>query len=97
MYSIYLDDNMQKYWNGVYFCITTITTTGYGDIKPTNLKEMIYAMCLMLVSCVIYGYCVGVLGHLMEQSDIIVRELKMTATHVAQYLKVNKIPKHINS
>lgn len=39
------------FWVACYWAITTMTTTGYGDVSPTTLPGEFLASCLMLWSC----------------------------------------------
>ena len=41
----YLSDP-ETYLVAVYFCTTTITTIGYGDISATNFAERIFCIIL---------------------------------------------------
>lgn len=39
------------FWVACYWAITTMTTTGYGDVSPTTLPGEFLASMLMLWSC----------------------------------------------
>lgn len=39
----------QRYIELVYFCVTTFTTTGYGDVVPVSLRARITMTFTMLV------------------------------------------------
>lgn len=39
------------YWVACYWAITTMTTTGYGDVSPSTIQGQFLACCLMLWSC----------------------------------------------
>ncbi len=40
----------------LYWAVTTVTTTGFGDIVPANNAERVVAIVAMLVSAAYYGY-----------------------------------------
>src|SRR4051794_28554121 len=39
------------FWVACYWAITTMTTTGYGDVSPATIQGEFLACCLMLWSC----------------------------------------------
>ena len=47
------------YLRSLYWCISTITTIGYGDITPANNAEMLYAMGAMIFGVGMYGYVIA--------------------------------------
>ena len=40
----------------IYWAVTTMSTIGYGDIKPTNTAERLFAMFVMFVGAGIFTY-----------------------------------------
>jgi len=50
----------QLYLLSFYFVVTTVTTTGFGDISPTNNNEMVVTMLIVLIGDVLYGGIIGV-------------------------------------
>lgn len=49
----------QQYVVSVYYVVTTLTTTGYGDIYPCNTTEMAWAMVTMIVAALFFAFIVG--------------------------------------
>lgn len=43
----------------LYWSVTTILTVGYGDITPQAPNEVLVTIICMLVSCVIFAYCIN--------------------------------------
>jgi len=52
-------DDFSKYLRGLYWCITTLATVGYGDIVPKTNLQTVYAMVVMLLGVGVYGYVIG--------------------------------------
>ena len=69
-------DEFELYINGLYWCITTLSTVGYGDIHPYNTSERLYATCVMVIGIFIYSYIIGSLTNLLSSIDS--RKAKLT-------------------
>ncbi|KAI9349265.1 hypothetical protein DFJ73DRAFT_760638 [Zopfochytrium polystomum] len=50
------------YVTSLYYTVTTMTTTGYGDIRPQNDSEKIFAVFVMSCGVFFYGYISGKSG-----------------------------------
>mmetsp|Transcript_133386 Transcript_133386/g.231710 ORF Transcript_133386/g.231710 Transcript_133386/m.231710 type:complete len:1019 (-) Transcript_133386:147-3203(-) len=49
----------------LYFTLTTMTTVGYGDITPTNFREIVFVLILLLCASLIFAGLMGVLTDLI--------------------------------
>ncbi len=47
------------YINATYFILTTITTTGYGDITGTTTSEYLFSMCVEFVGLTFFSFLTG--------------------------------------
>ena len=47
------------YLSSLYFVFTTMTTVGYGDIRPHTTSERIYVALLMFLGASVFGYIAG--------------------------------------
>ncbi|HTR99991.1 MAG TPA: cyclic nucleotide-binding domain-containing protein [Bacteroidota bacterium] len=47
------------YLRSLYWCISTITTIGYGDIIPSNNAQTLYAIMVMIFGVGMYGYVIA--------------------------------------
>ena len=45
-----------QYVTSLYLSITTLTTTGYGDITPNNTLERLMAIFIFVLGALVYGY-----------------------------------------
>ena len=48
------------YVTGIYWAMTTLTTTGYGDVIAANFGEKVFFTCIMLLSTFLFAYVVGI-------------------------------------
>jgi len=53
------------YLRGLYYCVTTLTSVGYGDITPQNDLEMIFAVMVMALGVGMFGYVIGNVAHII--------------------------------
>lgn len=49
----------------MYWSITTLTTTGYGDLHATNTKEMVFDIFYMLFNLGLTSYLIGNMTNLV--------------------------------
>ena len=59
-----LSNGMESHWSeiyitGLYWGMTTLTTTGYGDVTAGNAGEKIFFVTVMLIATFIFAYIVG--------------------------------------
>lgn len=57
------------YYVSFYWCITTITTVGYGDISGTNNAERMFCSFVMVVGVIMFSLANGALASIISQED----------------------------
>lgn len=67
---------MQAYAVSIYWAFTTMSTMGYGDIRPTTDNEKIFVIIAMIIACGTFAYIVGSIGTIVEGTDSIINEFK---------------------
>lgn len=60
------EDNLwERYVTSIYWSITTLTTTGYGDLHAENPREMIFDIFYMLFNLGLTSYIIGNMTNLV--------------------------------
>jgi len=50
------------YLTAVYYCLSTLTTVGYGDIFAYTDEEMVLTSCLMMYAVLFYSFIIGIIS-----------------------------------
>ena len=76
----YLKENLLvRYVASVYWSISTLSTTGYGDLHPVNTTEMIFDIFYMLFNL---GLCAYIIGNM---TNLVVDATSRTRKFVSTY------------
>ena len=59
------DSLWNLYITAIYWSITTLTTTGYGDLHAENPREMLFAIFYMLFNLGLTSYLIGNMTNLV--------------------------------
>lgn len=54
-----------RYVTSLYWSITTLTTVGYGDLHPVNVREMLFDIFYMLFNLGLIAYLIGNMTNLV--------------------------------
>lgn len=60
-------DALTNYISSMYFCITTLTTVGFGDVTPANNAERLYVICMMLFGVGVYGFAIANVASMLSK------------------------------
>lgn len=82
----------EYYIKALYWSVTTLATVGYGDITPKNDIEMMYAIFVMLLGMVMYGYVVGNIANLLANLDANRKRYYQQSEQISAFMNSRKIP-----
>ena len=60
---------MTNYISSLYWCITTLTTVGYGDITPSSNIQKLYTIFVEVLGVGVYGYLIGNVASILSKKD----------------------------
>ncbi|XP_015688138.1 potassium channel KAT2 isoform X2 [Oryza brachyantha] len=84
-----------RYVTAIYWSITTLTTTGYGDLHAENPREMLFSICYMLFNLGLTAYLIGNMTNLVVQGSCRTRNFRDTIHAASQFAARNQLPEHI--
>ncbi|KAJ3354426.1 Kinesin-like protein kif27 [Entophlyctis luteolus] len=75
------------YVQSLYWTVTTMTTTGYGDITAKNDGERVFSLVTMILGVLFYGYVSGTIASSLSNMD---------SRRVAYHQKMDAIKQYMN-
>ena len=63
------EDFTKLYIASIYFCLVTLLSVGYGDIKPTNTRERVFVCIFMIFGCFLYSFLVTFISSVFKQYE----------------------------
>jgi voltage-gated potassium channel len=86
------EDFAFHYLRALYWTITTLATVGYGDVTPHTSKEMMYAMGVMVMGVIVYGYVIGNVANLIASLDLPRKHYLERAEQIRAFMQYRRIP-----
>ncbi|KAL1826885.1 hypothetical protein ACET3Z_005297 [Daucus carota] len=83
---------MQYYVTAMYWSITTLSTTGYGDLHATNAWEMAFTTVYMVFNLGLSSYIIGNMTNLVVHGTSRTRKFRDTIHAASSFAQRNKIP-----
>ena len=84
-------DDWTRYITCLYWAIISVTTMGYGDIKPENGEERIYGIFVALAGAITFSYSMGTISSLIGNVNGSRFRLMEKETDVTEYLHFREL------
>jgi len=83
-----------QYLRALYWCITTITTIGYGDYGPDHdsNRQILYTIAVQLCGVGMFSYIIGNVATLIVNLDTARAEFRSRLEDARNYMRVQRIP-----
>ncbi|XP_043689617.1 potassium channel KAT3-like isoform X3 [Telopea speciosissima] len=81
-----------RYITAIYWSITTLTTTGYGDLHAENPREMLFDIFYMLFNLGLAAYLIGNMTNLVVHWTSRTRNFRDTVRAASEFAARNQLP-----
>ncbi|KAI8001786.1 Potassium channel KAT1 [Camellia lanceoleosa] len=86
---------LDRYVTSIYWSITTLTTTGYGDLHAENSREMLFDIFYMLFNLGLTSYIIGNMTNLVVHWTSRTRNFRDTVRATSEFARRNQLPSRI--
>jgi voltage-gated potassium channel len=83
------------YITALYWCVTTLTTVGYGDIIPGTDTERLFTMVVMILGAGSYGFLIGNLASFLSSIDVARAGFLDRMGDVDSFLRYKSVPRDL--
>ncbi|KAL2543937.1 Potassium channel AKT1 [Forsythia ovata] len=91
--------HQENLWNryviSIYWSISTLSATGYGDLHPANTEEMIFDIFYMLFNLGLTSYIIGNMTNLIVHGTNRTRKFRDTIQAASSFSKRNQLPSRL--
>lgn len=96
VYPNFKEDSLwNRYVTAMYWSITTLTTTGYGDLHAENSREMLFDIFYMLFNLGLTAYLIGNMTNLVVHSTSRTRNFRDKVRAASEFAARNDLPPRI--
>jgi hypothetical protein len=82
-----------RYAEALYWCMTTLTTVGYGDVLPTTQVQKLYAAGVMMLGVGVYAYLIGNIASLISNLDPVRASYQQQRERLSAFMQYQGLPR----
>ncbi|KAM6575741.1 hypothetical protein CsatA_024068 [Cannabis sativa] len=90
------DSLWNRYVASIYWSITTLTTTGYGDLHAENPREMLFYILYMIFNLGLTSYLIGNMTNLVVHSTSRTKNFRNTMKATSEFARRNQLPRAVH-
>ena len=91
------DANFQdQYVAALYWTITTLTSTGFGDIVPTTDHERVVNIFVMVIGATVFGFVVANISNIVHEFNAKKASSNCRIGMIKEYLRDNACPSSVS-
>ncbi|KAL4484473.1 hypothetical protein ABPG74_019650 [Tetrahymena malaccensis] len=80
-----------QYLYSYYYITVTMSTVGYGDIRPTNPLEVAVCVFLIITCCIMFGFTLNSIGEIFQEFFTKEKLIQEKRYIIANYMDKNHI------
>ena len=83
------------YLRSFYFTLVTMSTVGYGDIKPKTIPETYFGIILIVCGCLVYALVTANVASLAANMDVTAESFQTRMDKLKRFLRRQAVPKRL--
>ena len=92
-----VDFKFDEWGLSFYWCFATMAAMGHGDLMPSNSKERIMMIVVMVLNLSLYAYFLGALSAMFMSRDEALVHNKSEVASVQRFIEKRHLPKNLES
>ncbi len=81
-----------RYLNALYWCVSTMTTVGYGDVTPAGNAQRLYAIGVMILGVGVYGFIIGNIAAILANIDPARAAFLRKVERLSAFMRYRRLP-----